>query len=112
MSSVAPPRLRWIHYAACAWAVLFAAPHAWWALGVPAGFPGGRANHELMMSTWRYYFDVFVIALSVVAVFVALAPIQRWDEAIPRWIPRTMSWVAFAMLTLRGAAGLCVRRHE
>lgn len=58
------------------------------------------------MSTWRYYFDVVVIALSVVAVFVALAPIQRWGEAIPRWIPRTMSWVAFSMLTLRGVGGL------
>ena len=59
-----------------------------------------------MMSTWRYYFDVFVIVLGVLAVFVALAPIQRWGEAIPRWITRTMSWVAFAMLALRGVAGL------
>jgi hypothetical protein len=23
-----------------------AAPHVWWALGVPTGFPGGQANHN------------------------------------------------------------------
>lgn len=108
MSSCDPPRYRWVHYAACAWAVLFAAPHLWWALGLPAGFPGGRANHELMMTTWRYYFDLIVIAMSVAAVFVALAPIKRWGKSIPRWLLRTAAWVAFGMLTLRGVAGMIV----
>jgi hypothetical protein len=69
ISAVNAHRGRWINYAACVWALLFAAPHVWWALGFPAGFPGGlargRANHELMMSTWRYYFDVAVIFLSL-----------------------------------------------
>ena len=108
MSSCDPLRYRWVHYAACAWAVLFAAPHLWWALGLPAGFPGGRANHELMMTTWRYYFDLIVIAMSVAAVFVALAPIKRWGKSIPRWLLRTAAWVAFGMLMLRGAAGMIV----
>ena len=58
------------------------------------------------MTTWRYYFDVLVIALSAVAVFVALAPIRTWGAEIPRWIIGTMSWIAFAVLTLRGVAGL------
>jgi hypothetical protein len=106
MTSVAQPPRRGLHYAACAWAVLFAAPHLWWALGVPAGFPGGRANHTLMMSTWRYYFDLLVIAMSAAAVVVALAPVQRWGQAIPRRILLAMSWAAFAMLTLRGVAGM------
>ncbi|HSE36075.1 MAG TPA: hypothetical protein VLG74_02160 [Blastocatellia bacterium] len=108
MSSCDPPRYRWVHYAACAWAVLFAAPHLWWALGLPAGFPGGRANHQLMMTTWRYYFDLIVIAMSIAAVFVALAPIKRWGKSIPRWLLRTAAWVAFGMLTLRGLAGMIV----
>jgi hypothetical protein len=106
MPSVAPHRLRWVHYVAAAWAVIFAAPHVWWALGVPAGFPGGPANHELMMTTWRYYYDVLVIVLSVIAILVALAPIQRWGDRVSRRIMRTMAWVAAAMLTLRGVAGL------
>ena len=106
MPSVARRQLRWVHYAACVWAVVFAAPHVWWALGVPAGFPGGPANHELMMTTWRCYYDVLVIVLSVIAILVALAPIQRWGDRVSRRIMRTMAWVAAAMLTLRGVAGL------
>ena len=105
-------RGRWINYAAGLWALLFAAPHVWWALGFPFGFPGGlargRANHQLMMTTWRYYFDVAVIFLSLLAIFVALAPIRTWGRNIPRWILRTMAWIASAMLTLRGVAGLVV----
>ena len=102
-------RSRWINYAACLWALLFAAPHIWWALGIPAGFPGGPANHRLMMSTpWRYFFDVVVVLLSVTAVFIALALSQRWGQTIPRWILRTAAWIASAMLTLRGVAGLVV----
>ncbi len=97
---------RAIRYAATAWAVLFAAPHLWWALGVPAGCPGGRAGHELMMTTWRFYFDVAVVGLSVLAAFVALAPIRPWGDAIPRRILRGMSWAAAGILTLRGVAGL------
>ena len=100
------PSGRAIHYAAAAWAVLFAAPHLWWALGVPAGFPGGLASHELMMTTWRLYFDVAVVGLSVLAVGVALAPIYRWGDAIPLRVLRTMAWAASFLLTLRGIAGL------
>lgn len=104
----AAPRSRWIHYAACVWAVLFAAPHVLWALGIPAGFPGGPASHQLMISTWRYSFDVVVIFLSGLAFVVALALIRPWGRVIPRWIPRTMAWIASGMLTLRGVAGLIV----
>lgn len=103
-------RRRWINWAACLWALMFAAPHTWWALGFSAGFPGGlargRANHHLMMTTWRYYFDLAVILLSILAILVALAPIQTWSRNIPRWIVRTMAWIASGMLTLRGVAGL------
>jgi hypothetical protein len=31
-----------------------------------------------MMTTWRYYFDVAVIFLSILAIFVALALIGTW----------------------------------
>ena len=110
ISAAIVPRLRWINYAACLWAIIFAAPHVWWALGFPAGFPGGqgrgRANHHLMMTTWRYFFDLGVIFLSILAIFVALALIQNWGRTIPHWILRTMAWIASAMLTLRGVAGL------
>ena len=88
------------------WAVVFAAPHVWWALGIPAGFPGGRANHVPMMTTWRYYFDLVVIALSALAIVIALAPVQRWGEKIPPGFLRATTWAACTLLTLRGVAGL------
>jgi len=112
ISEVTAQRGRWINYAACLWALLFAAPHIWWALGFPAGFPGGlaraQANHHLLMTTWRYYFNLAVIFLSILAMFIALALIGTWGRTIPRRILRTMAWIASAMLTLRGLAGLIV----
>ena len=109
---VTAQRGRWINYAAFLWALLFAAPHVWWALGFPAGFPGGlargQANHHLLMTTWRYYFNLTVILLSILAMFIARALNGTWDRTIPSWILRTMACVASAMLTLRGLAGLIV----
>ena len=102
------PGTRWVHYAASIWSVLFAAPHVWWALGVPAGFPGGQASHQLLMTTWRYYGDVTVILLCVLAVFVALAPVQQWGAWIPRRLLHVMAWTASAMLGLRGLGGMIV----
>jgi|GEM_PF-6848352 hypothetical protein len=50
------------------WALLFAAPHTWWALGVSAGFPGGEAKYRFFMtSTWRYVYDLVVVVLSALA---------------------------------------------
>jgi len=100
---------RWITYAVCAWAVLFAAPHAWWALGVPAGFPGGRASYDFFMaSTWRYVFDLVVIALSGLTVVIALVLLRPPGQIARRWIPLTTAWVGTAMLLLRGLAGMVV----
>jgi hypothetical protein len=97
-----------MHYAACAWTVAFAAPHIWWALGIPAGFPGGPASHKLLMTTWRWYYDVLVVLLSVVGVIVTLAPIHSWGKAIPRWMVLTLVGIAFVLLTIRGVAGMIV----
>jgi hypothetical protein len=102
-------RRRWVSYAACAWAILFAAPHTWWALGIPAGFPGGEVNHQLMMtSAWRYIYDVIVILLSAVAILIALTLLRPPHQVVRRWIPYAAAWIASGMLTLRGLAGLVV----
>ena len=100
---------RWITYAACAWAVLFAAPHTWWALGIPAGFPGGTASHHVMMtSAWRYVFDVIVVVLSGLAALIALTLLRPPHLVVRRWVPQTAAWIGSGMLTLRGLAGLVV----
>ncbi|HSL70093.1 MAG TPA: polysaccharide deacetylase family protein [Longimicrobiales bacterium] len=96
---------RVVGYAAFGWALLFAAPHTWWALGIPAGFPGGRASHQVMMTTaWRYSADVIVIVLCGIAALVALA--LRRPQIAWRWVPYTAAWIASGMLTFRGVAGL------
>ena len=100
---------RWITYAACVWAVLFAAPHIWWALGIPAGFPGGPAGHRLMMtSAWRYTYLVIVIILCALAILVALTLLRPPQQGVRRWVPQTAAWIASGMLLLRGLAGLLI----
>jgi hypothetical protein len=100
--------LRWTSYAACAWAVLFAAPHTWWALGITAGFPGGEASyHRFMSSTWRYLYDVAVVILGVVGVLVALR-LRRPSDGVGWRAAHAAAWIASGALTLRGIAGLVV----
>jgi len=99
-----------ISYAACVWAALFAAPHTWWALGHPAGFPGGEASyHRFMSSTWRYWYDVAVIVLSAAAIVVA-AQLRRSSirHARRQRLARAAAWAGGGALTLRGVAGLVV----
>jgi hypothetical protein len=42
----------------------------------------------------------------VLAIFVALAPIQKWSQRIPRGILRSMACAAAFLLCLRGVLGL------
>ncbi len=100
---------RWLSVAACVWAVLFAAPHTWWALGIPGGFPGGEKNHRLMMSsTWRYIFDVIVIVLSVLMFAITVTLLRPPETVVRRWIPHAAAWIGAGMLLLRGLAGMIV----
>jgi hypothetical protein len=104
-------RRRWITYAACAWSVFFAAPHIWWALGIPAGFPGGDASyHRFMSIAWRYIYDLIVVGLSILAIVIALTLLRPAETSARRWVPRTAAWIACGMLTLRGVAGMLVDR--
>jgi hypothetical protein len=104
---------RWISFAACVWAVLFAAPHTWWALGITAGFPGGDRSYNLFMaSTWRIAFNLLVIVLSGLTIVITLRLLRPPEQVRRRWIPRTAAWIACGMLTLRGVAGMIVDGTE
>ena len=99
---------RWIHYGACLWALCFAAPHTWWAIGSPFGFPGGPATHQLWMASWwRYLYNVTVILLSILGAIVALALRKPGHGRLHRAF-QSLAWVAAGLLTLRGVAGLVV----
>ena len=109
MTPVSVRRRRWANYAACLWALAFAAPHTWWALGSPFAFPGGPANHQLMMtSSWRLAYDLAVILLSVVAAVLALVLLRLSADSKPFGVLRTLAWIASVVLGLRGVAGLAV----
>jgi hypothetical protein len=103
-------RLRlWLGYSASAWAVLFAAPHVWWALGAPAGFPGGEASYRTFMSSrWLYFYNLAVIALCIAAVVLTLKLIHSSGEAPRRHAMRTAIWLGSGALLIRGIAGLVV----
>lgn len=112
-SAVSLRSRRWISYAACAWAVLFAAPHTWWALGIRAGFPGGdRSYNFFMASTWRVVFNLTVIVLSGLTIIIVLRLLRPAEQGRRRWIPRTAAWIGSGMLMLRGVAGMIVDGTE
>jgi hypothetical protein len=100
---------RWLCYAACAWAMLFAAPHIWWALGVPAGFPGEEAGYHVFFSSrWLSLYNLAVIALCAVAVIITVLLLRHPGQGQRRRLLRTAVWIGSGALTLRGLAGLVV----
>src|SRR5215813_14259650 len=102
-----------VAYATCAWCVLFGAPHLWWALGWPFGFPGGRAMYDLFMSSaWRVAYDWFVIVCCVLGVLVALTLSMPQVSTVRRRVALALGWIAFVLLSLRGLAGLIVDRLQ
>jgi hypothetical protein len=112
MTQTSVEHSRWLNYAACLWALGFATPHVWWALGSSVGFPGGPASHRLLMeSGWRYAFDLVVIAMSLLGAVVACGLGAR-RFAKQQKIFKGMAWTAAALLVLRGVAGLVVDRQS
>lgn len=100
---------RWAGYGACAWAVLFAAPHVWWLFGVSAGFPGGGAAlDDALGSSWFVAYDLLVVLLSAVGAIVALATVRPWERLGPPRVRLGLAWGAAGALLARGIAGLVV----
>ena len=98
--------------AACLWSLGFAAPHAWWALGISTGFPGGEASYRRFMgSTWRYWYDVAVFGCALLGAAVALELSRsgrRGRQSGRREVARWLATLAAIALLLRGMAGLVV----
>jgi hypothetical protein len=103
IQSQAACRCAWAGRAAAAWAALFAAPHVWWAFGVPAGFPGGAAGlSDALNVPWFRAYDLLVVALSCMAVLVAMAASRARSGVLP------LAWAISGVLLARGLAGLAV----
>ena len=97
----------WTGYSACAWTLLFAAPHVWWALGIPAGFPGGDDAYDAAMSSvWFLRYNLLVVFLCAVGFLVVLAIVTPLRRVAPHRVLLTLPWLGAAVLTARGVVGL------
>ena len=90
----------WAGYAACVWALLFTAPHVYWAVGGGIGLEGRPMSGALRVV------NLVSIPLSLVAALIALATIRSWGGMFPRWLLGSAAWGACAVLSVRGGAGL------
>jgi hypothetical protein len=105
MSDAQPRRGVWVSYAAALWASIFAGFHIVWALGwyLFLNAPGARVAFA---TPWKWWFDVAVAALCVVAVPVVLAPVMSWGQRMPLRPIYTLACVGSALLVLRSVASL------
>jgi hypothetical protein len=95
----------WVSYAAALWASIFAVFHIVWALGwYPLLYAEGA--RVAFATPWKWWFDVAVAAVCVVAVPVVLAPVMSWGQRIPLHLMLTLAWVGTALLVIRSVASL------
>lgn len=94
-------------YAACAWALVFAAVSFYWAAGGTIGADTiGPALANLALARDPEFVAILWItgALKLVAGLLALALVQRRGWFIPRWLLLVAGWGAGAGLILYGGA--------
>ena len=87
-------------YAAAVWSMVFLIPHVYWAAGGTAGPEAEPLGGTLAVVNYA------AIALSAVAVALALSLARPWSGALPRRALRAGAWIASVVLTARGAGGL------
>ena len=92
-------------YAAALWAAVFAVFHIIWAAG---WYPLLKAEGARMAfaTPWKWWFDVVVAVMCVIAVPVALAPVSAWGQHMPRRLIYTLACVGSTLLVLRAGASL------
>ncbi|MHB1629308.1 MAG: DUF3995 domain-containing protein [Bacilli bacterium] len=95
-------------YAACAWAVVFAAASFYWASGGTWGVQTVGVD-TLAQNPWFIIIVWITGALKAFAGLLALALVRPWGRIMPLWIPLTATWGAGVLFFLYGAANLAVR---
>ncbi len=88
-------------YLACVSALLYAAPHLWWGMGISAAFPGDYKSLpgnvlSIAIGFWTMGF------LAILAAIFALSFIKPWGRIIPRSILLILGWIASVGLTFWG----------
>ena len=87
-------------YVACISALLYAAPHLWWGIGISVAFPG---DYKFPDSVWSVAIGFWTMGfLAILAAFFALSFIQPWGRRIPRSMLLILGWIASVGLTFWG----------
>jgi hypothetical protein len=94
-----------IAYAALAWVVVFFAFHVYWYLGGSFGV-GGEGYRRAPHSVAGWIFEVLVVSAFPLGAWVSLAIARGWPHGKTRRAAAIIVWLAFAVLVLRGGAGL------
>ncbi len=87
----------WAAYAACSWALVFAAVHLYWVLGGTVGLPPGLS---LLSNTPLLVVDLLAIPLCIIAAVLALALVRAWGRWFPRWMLLTAAWGTSALFVV------------
>ncbi len=97
------PRAVWPAYAACAWTLVFAAVHVYWALGGTVGLPPG---FTVSMNRALFVIDLVSIPLSGVGALLALTLVRPWGRRFPRGMLLTAAWGVCTLMLLHAAPTL------
>src|SRR3954447_5412033 len=93
----------WAGYAACVWALAFAAISFYWAIG---GTTGSETIGPAITNMAHDPAFVVVLwgtgALKVLGGLLALALVRPWGRLLPRWLLLTASWGGGAFMVLYG----------
>lgn len=96
-----------VGYAACAWALAFAAANVYWGLGGRVAFPfpdydAAISDPSLVALNWA------AVVLKVGMAVVALATVWSWGRSIPRRALLVAAWGLGAAMVAYGALGMVV----
>lgn len=103
-----PALARWTAYAACVWALVFAAAHLYWAFGESWLLEAEQVGEAraLLAQRPRYYWVSWLSLGSAfgLAGLFPLALARSRSGPLPRWLGRSVVWGACAVLLLLAAA--------
>jgi hypothetical protein len=94
---------RWAAYAACGWALLFAAIHAYWALGGSLGLVPGLS---MARGSVLFVIDLVAIPLCIGGAAFALTLVLSWGRSFPRRVLLIVAWCGCAFLVVHAAPTL------
>ncbi|HLZ23124.1 MAG TPA: DUF3995 domain-containing protein [Ktedonobacterales bacterium] len=99
----------WAAYAACAWALVFAALTFYWAAGGTAGAAtiGDTITKPIQERDPGWIALLWAIgALKILGALLPLALVQAWGGRIPRRLLLTVAWGAGILMILYGGANM------